>query len=422
MQRTATARRLATGAAAYGGSLGLAGAAFYALLREEARAARRKVEARTSKEDPPVGRRHLRSWPGRSRCVFAVLGDSSACGLGVGGHRPDPGRDARRGGRGVADRPVRPVARGRLGCESSDLSGQVERADRRAAGRRDDHDRRQRRDPPVRPAAAVRHLDQAVRRLRELGAEVVVGTCPDLGTVEPVPQPLRGSPAALAGTGRGADHRGRRGRRPYGVAGDVLGPEFASHREMFGPDRFHPSVAGYASAAAVLLPSCAAALGLWSAPSGTAPDPSRRGCRPIALAARAAEPDRHRGGRSPGRRPGPRPARAAGRCCGAAGPTDLPAPERRRRRPRRGAGGRGRRGAADVPPRSRTTASPNGRGPAPSWRTHARSSHRRHRPLADRPRLQGIAARTCAPTTWPPRSSGPRWTRCPSSTRPTSTT
>ena len=35
----------------------------------------------------------------------------------------------------------------------------------------------------------------AVRRLREAGAEVVVGTCPDLGAVQPVPQPLRCSPA-----------------------------------------------------------------------------------------------------------------------------------------------------------------------------------------------------------------------------------
>ena len=55
MTRTATARRLATGAAYGGGSVGLAGAALFALLREEARAARRKVEARTTKEDPPSG-------------------------------------------------------------------------------------------------------------------------------------------------------------------------------------------------------------------------------------------------------------------------------------------------------------------------------------------------------------------------------
>src|SRR6185312_9476751 len=40
------------------------------------------------------------------------------------------------------------------------------------------------------PAQSVRHLSEAVRRLRAAGCEVVVGTCPDLGTIEPVYQPL----------------------------------------------------------------------------------------------------------------------------------------------------------------------------------------------------------------------------------------
>ena len=46
-------------------------------------------------------------------------------------------------------------------------------------------------------------------------------------------------------------------------------------------------------------------------------------------------------------------------------------------------------------------------------RVMPRRRHRRHRPLPDRPRAQGLAARRCAPTTSPPPSSGPRWTRCP---------
>ena len=37
--------------------------------------------------------------------------------------------------------------------------------------------------------------------------------------------------------------------------GSVLGPAFASDRSMFSVDEFHPSAAGYAQAAAVLLPS-----------------------------------------------------------------------------------------------------------------------------------------------------------------------
>jgi hypothetical protein len=141
----------------------------------------------------------------------------------------------------------------------------------------------------VKPPTAVRHLDHVVRRLRERGAEVVVGTCPDLGTVEPVAQPLR--------------YIARRSSRQLAAAqtivvveaggrtvslGDILGPEFAaSPKEMFGPDRFHPSVAGYASAAAALLPSVCAVLDVWfGAEVETSPDLARgEGVRPIALAA-----------------------------------------------------------------------------------------------------------------------------------------
>ena len=38
---------------------------------------------------------------------------------------------------------------------------------------------------------SVRHLRDAVRRLTEAGTEVVVGTCPDLGTIQPIRPPLR---------------------------------------------------------------------------------------------------------------------------------------------------------------------------------------------------------------------------------------
>jgi hypothetical protein len=44
---------------------------------------------------------------------------------------------------------------------------------------------------------------------------------------------------------------------------DLLGPRFeAEPHRMFGFDRFHPSAAGYAAAAAILLPTCVAALGV----------------------------------------------------------------------------------------------------------------------------------------------------------------
>ena len=106
------------------------------------------------------------------------------------------------------------------------------------------------------------HLDHAVRRLHDLQARVVVGTCPDLGTVEPVPQPLRwiarraSRQLAAAQTIAVVEAGGR-----SVSLGDILGPEFAaSPKEMFGPDRFHPSVTGYASAAAAMLPSVCGSL------------------------------------------------------------------------------------------------------------------------------------------------------------------
>ena len=93
------------------------------------------------------------------------------------------------------------------------------------------------------PAQAVRHLQKAVRRLREAGAEVVVGTCPDLGTVRPIAQPLRwvtrrwSRQLAAAQTVAVVEAGGRT------VAfADLLGPEFdLNPAEMFGLDRYHPS-------------------------------------------------------------------------------------------------------------------------------------------------------------------------------------
>jgi len=115
----------------------------------------------------------------------------------------------------------------------------------------------------VRPSESVRLLQQGVRRLRDAGIEVVVGTCPDLGTIEPIPPPLRQvarswsrrlaaaqSIAVVEGGGRSVS------------LGSILGPEFAaSPSVMFGPDQFHPSAAGYSTMASVLLPSVLAAVG-----------------------------------------------------------------------------------------------------------------------------------------------------------------
>ncbi|UUZ60386.1 hypothetical protein [Nocardioides sp. B-3] len=110
----------------------------------------------------------------------------------------------------------------------------------------------------------MRHLSEAVRLLRDNGVAVVVGTCPDLGTVKPIASPLK----------QVARTRSRRlaaaqtiavveaGGRTVALA-SILGPEFAAAPALlFGPDQFHPSANGYKQLASVLIPSCPAELGL----------------------------------------------------------------------------------------------------------------------------------------------------------------
>jgi len=114
------------------------------------------------------------------------------------------------------------------------------------------------------PSESVRFLSEAVRRLHEHDIAVVVGTCPDLGTIRPIPQPLR--QVARTWSRRLAAAQAiatvEAGGRSISL-GSILGPEFdAAPALLFGPDRFHPSAAGYASLAGVLVPTALAALGL----------------------------------------------------------------------------------------------------------------------------------------------------------------
>lgn len=107
-------------------------------------------------------------------------------------------------------------------------------------------------------------LSEAVRRLRGDGVQVIVATCPDLGTVQPFSQPLRFFAhwsSRLTATGQ-AIVALRAGGRTVSLA-DTLGPLFRRDpEEMFSPrDHLHPSDAGYRAAAAAILPSVCAAAG-----------------------------------------------------------------------------------------------------------------------------------------------------------------
>ncbi|HEX8626540.1 MAG TPA: SGNH/GDSL hydrolase family protein, partial [Catenuloplanes sp.] len=92
---------------------------------------------------------------------------------------------------------------------------------------------------------------------------VVVGTCPDLGAVQPVKPPLRwlarqwSRKLAAAQTVAVVEAGG------WTVSlGDLLAARFAADpARMFSADYFHPSADGYALAVAAMLPTVLAALG-----------------------------------------------------------------------------------------------------------------------------------------------------------------
>jgi lysophospholipase L1-like esterase len=263
MGKAAAARKLASAAAYGGGGLSVLGAGLYGVLRLEAGLARRVI-GNAGDEPPPDST----GWYGRDRPGPAIkvvlLGDSSAAGYGVDHAVETPGAHVASGISAGADRRVHLRAFARVGAQSSDLAGQIEQALPTGpdlavilVGANDVTHR-------VRPSQSVRHLADGVRRLREAGAAVVVGTCPDLGTVKPIPPPLK--QVARSWSRRLAAAQAIATVEEEGVAvslGSILGPDFeAAPAVLFGPDRFHPSAAGYRALAEVLVPSALSALGL----------------------------------------------------------------------------------------------------------------------------------------------------------------
>ena len=115
----------------------------------------------------------------------------------------------------------------------------------------------------VRTAESRRQLAEAIGTLRGAGIEVVVGTCPDLGALRPLPQPLRalGARASRQLAAAQREVATELGGRAVSLA-EVVGPFFITQPdEMFALDRFHPSSAGYRRTAKAMLPSVLAALG-----------------------------------------------------------------------------------------------------------------------------------------------------------------
>jgi lysophospholipase L1-like esterase len=210
---------------------------------------------------------------------LAFLGDSTSVGLGTDHPWQTPGVVLATGLAAIAGRRVQLRVYGRVGAQSEELEGQGKRLleDVEApdvvvimVGANDVTHRK-------RLSEAVRSLDAVVRRLREVGTEVIVGTCPDLGTIEQIPYPLRylarrfSRELAAAQTIAVVEAGGR-----SVSLGDLLGPEFAARpKEMFSSDKFHPSATGYAQVADAMLPSVAAALGYLPAEPDRGPDVHR---------------------------------------------------------------------------------------------------------------------------------------------------
>lgn len=272
--------------AAYGGGgIGLVGAVLAGLLVGQARYARRIIPP--PEGAPPNGNGGFGAEFSGPPLTLAVLGDSSAAGLGVDDPRDTPGALLAAGLAQVSRRPVRLLCVAVIGAESQHLHSQVDAvlADKPHAvailiGGNDVTHR-------VKPQVAVGHLSRAVRRLVSSGAQVVVGTCPDLGTIQPIQPPLRWVARSLSRQLAAAQTIAvvEAGGRSVSL-GSLLGPDFAARPDqMFSADRFHPSATGYASAAAAMLPSLAASLG-FGEHADDAPSRARgEGVMPLAQAA-----------------------------------------------------------------------------------------------------------------------------------------
>lgn len=99
-------------------------------------------------------------------------------------------------------------------------------------------------------------LHDAVVKLRQAGAGVVVATAPDLSVVAHVPPALRDVVSAVSRDY--AQVQQQAVIRAGGVVAHVeraVTPQFAANASLFAADRFHPSAAGYRAIAAALAPA-----------------------------------------------------------------------------------------------------------------------------------------------------------------------
>jgi len=251
---------------AAGGGLGYAARE---LLHRQAETARRIIGKPLGEQAPDADRVWKPSYG--NPVDLLLLGDSIAAGLGADIRKETLGGRLSKALAKTLHRSVRLRTGAVVGSESSMLAGQIDALPSDYAadvavivvGGNDVTHR-----VPV--TDSVKHLEEAIARLRERGTAVVVGTCPDLGALRPVPQPLRalGSRASRQLAAAQAAAAVRSGAHAVSLA-EVVGPFFITNPdEMFSLDRFHPSALGYKRTAKAMLPSVLAALGEHDAHQG----------------------------------------------------------------------------------------------------------------------------------------------------------
>jgi lysophospholipase L1-like esterase len=258
-------QRLVVGGAVVGALGGLGGGLVYGgkrLLERQAAVARNLIGQPFG--EPPKADKVYKKRYGQ-KLDLLILGDSIAAGLGAELPSDTLGARLAKGLAKKSKRAVRLRTRAVVGAESSMLAAQLDglpknyRADVAViiVGGNDVTHR-----VPV--DEAVRDLVAVVRRLQDAGTAVVVGTCPDLGALKPVPQPLRTLGSAASRQLAGAQKKAvlELGARAITLH-DVVGHFFITDPEgMFSLDRFHPSGLGYRRTAKAILPSVLAALGV----------------------------------------------------------------------------------------------------------------------------------------------------------------